>query len=482
MVDKILVVEDQTQWQDLLRVLLRAYDVIIVDNCEDAEEILNSQDIRLAIVNMNLRNTAPTMPNDRLGYDVLELIHKEYSSLPRIVITGDMMGVAFAKFVSLGVQEVLLKPDQLSRPELLAVVERLISTKPIPTPEEYADFSVFVAANGDIHAHSDQGDRQSNIVLPLPAYVKEGLGQISEKKADEIFMRQFGKCLYDLIFPGPIHTHFNQTEAVARERRQKVRIRLTVQPDNLSQIPWEFMYREEGGHFLAVNPDTVLSRYLNVPLPQQNPANRQEVPLHMLLIIADPTDQVRLEPDMWEGIIRQAIAPIEQNISLQVVKQATRRNITNALMQHKPDIVQFVGHGIYQNGKGHLALVGSDGETWLIDDSRFANLFLGVDDRLSLVCLATCESAKSNSLQGFLGIAPQLVQRGIPAVVAMQYSVLIKTAKTFFEEFYDAVAAHKPVDWAVQWARNQISIEHGLDNREFATPVLYMRAEDGNIF
>ncbi len=64
----------------------------------------------------------------------------------------------------------------------------------------------------------------------------------------------------------------------------------------------------------------------------------------------------------------------------------------------------------------------------------------------------------------------------------MRYSVLVSTAKIFLEEFYKAVAARKPVDWAVQWARNQIALDKGHGNREFATPVLYMRAKDGNIF
>jgi CHAT domain-containing protein len=122
------------------------------------------------------------------------------------------------------------------------------------------------------------------------------------------------------------------------------------------------------------------------------------------------------------------------------------------------------------------------GGTWLVDDARFADIFLGVDDHLGLVSLATCESAKSDSPQGFLGIAPQIVQRGVPAVVAMQYSVLISTAEVFLEDFYKAIAAREPVDWAVQWARKAVSQEAGLDNREFATPVLYMRAKDGNIF
>jgi len=130
-----------------------------------------------------------------------------------------------------------------------------------------------------------------------------------------------------------------------------------------------------------------------------------------------------------------------------------------------------------------LALVDDrTGNTWEVDDERFSSLFLGADDHLGLVSLATCESAKSDSPKGFLGIAPKIVQKGVPAVVAMRYSVLISTAEIFIEEFYNAIAERKPVDWAVQWARNQVALDRGLDNREFATPVLFMRAEDGNIF
>ncbi len=69
------------------------------------------------------------------------------------------------------------------------------------------------------------------------------------------------------------------------------------------------------------------------------------------------------------------------------------------------------------------------GKTWVLDDERFANLFMGSDDHLGLVVMAACESAKTDDPQSFLGIAPQLVQRGTPAVVAMQYAVYVKTPR-----------------------------------------------------
>ena len=60
--------------------------------------------------------------------------------------------------------------------------------------------------------------------------------------------------------------------------------------------------------------------------------------------------------------------------------------------------------------------------------------------------------------------------------------ILSKNNIYIFKSFWETIAVRKPVDWAVQWARNQVAIKYGLDNREFATPVLYMRAKDGNVF
>jgi CHAT domain-containing protein len=205
----------------------------------------------------------------------------------------------------------------------------------------------------------------------------------------------------------------------------------------------------------------------------------------MLTIISNPKDQAQLDVDRWQRIVRSALArPLKEGLlTLKTVKQATFEKIRDALLESPADIVQFVGHGVYDSGKGYLALVDSGhGGTWVVDDERFAAIFAGVQDRLGLVCLATCESAKSDSPKSFLGIAPRIVQRGVPAVVAMRYPVLVTTAEIFLEDFYKNLAARKPVDWAVQSARNAIAIKVGLGSREFATPVLFMRAKDGNIF
>ncbi|NER08393.1 MAG: CHAT domain-containing protein [Okeania sp. SIO3C4] len=314
--------------------------------------------------------------------------------------------------------------------------------------------------------------------------IRLSLKQIEKGETDAELLKEVGRSLHDWLFPNPINTHLKTTEAVARSKNAKLRLRIRIEPATIASLPLEFIYRAAGGYFLATNPKTAFSRYLSLPLPPGK-VRRRDTPLHMLVIVADPTDQVRLDPNEWEKIITEALnKPLTENkMTLKVVKRATRREIRNAMLEQKPDIIQFIGHGIYQHGKGYLALVDEDtNETWRVDDERFANIFAGYDDHLGLISMATCDSAQSNDPQGFLGIAPQLVQRGTPAVLAMQYEVKIKTAKIFLEDFYSCVAAYKPIDWAVQSARNAISLEFGLDNREFATPVLYMRAENGDVF
>jgi hypothetical protein len=78
-------------------------------------------------------------------------------------------------------------------------------------------------------------------------------------------------------------------------------------------------------------------------------------------------------------------------------------------------------------------------------------------------------------------MAPQLVRRGIPAVIAMRYSISDRTAILFSEEFYRPLAKGYPVDTAVSEARRAILQDIGRDKRDFGIPVLFMRAANGVI-
>ncbi len=99
---------------------------------------------------------------------------------------------------------------------------------------------------------------------------------------------------------------------------------------------------------------------------------------------------------------------------------------------------------------------------------------------LQLVVLNACEGARTSQEDPYSGVAQTLVQQGIPAVIAMQFTIFESAAITFAQEFYGAIADGYPVDAALSEARKAIFASG--NNVEWGTPVLFTRTPDGKIF
>ncbi|MGB3638848.1 MAG: CHAT domain-containing protein, partial [Rivularia sp. (in: cyanobacteria)] len=278
-----------------------------------------------------------------------------------------------------------------------------------------------------------------------------------------------------------INARFHATMADAKAKKDSVRLRLIFESPQLASIPWEFLYDEGTNTFLGNNTETVLSRYIDVPL-QKRDIKAASLPLKVLLVISTPSNLTKLDVAEEEKLIQEALKKhIETGkIELDVLKTATRRDIQQKLREKPYNVFHFIGHGEFEDNKGNIILVDEDGRAKYMNDETFANFFLG-NSNIGLVILNSCKGATVSSNQAMRGTAPNLVRRGIPAVVAMQYSILDTTAKLFADEFYRTLALGYPVDAAIQTTRNAISMDVGLDKRDFATPVLYMRAKDGII-
>jgi hypothetical protein len=71
-----------------------------------------------------------------------------------------------------------------------------------------------------------------------------------------------------------------------------------------------------------------------------------------------------------------------------------------------------------------------------------------------------------------------LDQTSVPAVIANQYSITYDAANDFSKRFYGRIAAGDPVDSAITEAR----LRGRYESPEWATPVLFLGARDGNLF
>jgi len=151
-----------------------------------------------------------------------------------------------------------------------------------------------------------------------------------------------------------------------------------------------------------------------------------------------------LDAEGEERLIRGALANhlATGRVEIDVLKKATIRNINHKLREKPYNIFHFIGHGIFEGDKGYVALVDQDNMARLVDDETFSSFFLG-NRSLGLVILNACQCAATSSHQAFAGMAPHLVRRGIPAVIAMQYAIADGTAKLFTDEFYRSVWASR---------------------------------------
>ena len=346
---------------------------------------------------------------------------------------------------------------------------------------DYYDLSLRVQENGDILASSAQGDWQGKLNLDYKKEIGLAMQLIEKDETDKELLQKVGSALFGALFNNNISSNLAAIKAHADENECGVRLRLIFENPEIASIPWEFLYDDNTNTFLANDPKTAISRYINVPLKKQDikPAS---LPLRMLLIISSPDDMPHLDSDGEEKLIRQALQDHVSSgqIEIDTITQATITEIDQRLNEKPYNVLHFIGHGVFENNKGFVVLMDENGHAELLDEERFANLFLDKKG-LGLAILNSCEGAKRSSSQVFAGMAPHLVRRGIPAIIAMQYSIRDSTAKLFADKFYRSLALAKPVDEAVQSTRNLISVKVGLDKRDFATPVLYMRAVDGII-
>ncbi len=353
-------------------------------------------------------------------------------------------------------------------------------TSPAGGPPAYVDFQVLVAPDQAIRASSElAGEAQGTVVLDLAALQQELAALEENPDPGAAQLKGWGDQLYAALFPPAIHAHLRATVAVAGATGRSVRLRLVLEPPALASLPWELLYDAESNLFLATAGQMALSRYLPVATGLRS-LLATSLPLPALLVLVSPRDLPALDLDAEEHLIRQALARYTAAglVRLDVLRNPTPRGLHRALLAASYSLVHFSGHGDFRDGEGSVFLDAGDGSARAVDEERFANVFLE-SPQVGLVVLNACQSGTTGAQRAFAGMAPHLVRRGLPAVVAMQFAVGDATARVFAEEFYNALALGWPVDAAMQATRNAIALEAGLARPDFATPVLFMRTREG---
>ena len=364
---------------------------------------------------------------------------------------------------------------------------------------DYLDFDLAIeaidASPGRYRArvlHSPAGEANVEFELPFSSIELEnyilkmgrprqgvrGLNSTEGRAAQE-----FGRKVYEAIFQGEVRDCLRRSLDVANQQPDhglRLRLRLSAAPA-LADWPWEYLYDSSLRRFFAHSASTPIVRYLD--LPQRIQPLAVQAPLKILVMIANPRDVGQLDVEAEWRKVQAALADLVARglVTLTRLEKATLAALQRQLRQDQYHIFHFVGHGGFdqQNQEGVLLLEQENGLARLVAGSYIGAL-LHDHRSLRLAVLNACEGARTAQSDPFAGVAQTLLQQGIPAVIAMQFEITDGAAITFAHEFYTALADRYPVDAALAEARKAIYAEG--NDVEWGTPVLYLRAQNGNIF
>ena len=360
-------------------------------------------------------------------------------------------------------------------------------------PTEFLDFDLVIEARDGGYiarvVQSPAGESRVEFVPPFTdlelenfvlhvGQTRRGVRYVGSPQWDAVLA--FGTRLFDTVFAEGVGTAFQVSfnKALGERKGLRLRLRLSAVPE-LASIPWEYLYSDALGSFVTLLTDTPLVRF--VDLPHAVEALSVGSHLSILAVVSNPTDIAELDVAQEQERLRQALAvPIEEGrVKLQFLDGARLATLREALSEDEVHVLHFIGHGGFDGKEGVLVFENEAGTSRKVTAATLAMLLQNYDT-LRLVVLNACEGARNSAHDPFAGVAQALVRGRIPAVIAMQFEITDRAAIAFCHEFYKAVARGQPVDAAC--ARGRLALLGEGNDVEWGTPVLYLRAPNGQVF
>jgi len=304
---------------------------------------------------------------------------------------------------------------------------------------------------------------------------------------DALPPREIGAALYHEVFQGQVRTLLDKSRGqLERSATLGLRLKIKIDPSDeetgaLADLPWELLC-DETEDFLALSRQTSIVRYLDVPRSSQPIPFTP--PLRILAVGASPRglDPLNLEEEMQglDGLNRSSAG-----VQVQFLPHASAGAVRESLSGDSFNILHFMGHGTFDptTGEGMLAFEAPDGSLDLVSSRAFATKLRDLRS-LGVVMLNACDTARARHQAGanpFRGVATALVLGGVPAVVAMQKPISDRAAIGFSTSFYRNLARGDSIDEALTEGRQAIH-SAAPDTFEWATPVLFLRIPEGNVF
>jgi hypothetical protein len=346
-----------------------------------------------------------------------------------------------------------------------------------------------------VFAESERGDAEGVLELPFDARELENFvlrycdplrGAVRGWVPPSVQpYAEFGERLFAALFHGRLRDLYMKHAAAvaAGEVGLRIRLRVGAAPE-LASVPWELLY--DGTDFFALSGAASVTRHVDAERPLR--PLRVDGPLRIAVTVSAPTDQAALDAAKEIQGLKTALAPLVAAglVRVDVAPKGTIATLASMLRAAEVagnpfHVWHFIGHGRYNEREGgtYLTFESANGTSQMHSGLELGTL-LAAHPALRLAVLNACEGARGAPEDSLTSVGAALVTRGLPAAVAMQFSITDAAAICFADDFYSALADGGSVDTAVGDARRSIFFMPNAS--EWATPVIMSRSRDGLLF
>lgn len=344
--------------------------------------------------------------------------------------------------------------------------ESLTFTSPI-IDADYQDMRWYLETYSSSYTASPDDDRAQRIEQQLP---------------------KWGEALFKAVFADS--TAQSLFRALQEEAEKRYVTISAVSPEILG-LPWELLKDPHGVYLFNEHPRIAIRRSLRTAGGWRARKVKTKESVRLLFIISRPDGAGFIDPRA-EAQVVAALA--KKGIGGQVQVEFLRHATLDALLARLEneellpvDIVHFDGHGVFdgsgqlgKSGKvvavnrpylkasataanmGYLLFEDDQGEAALVSAEVLGEMLQ--QQQVSMMVLSACQSAKVAGEDALGSVAARLVRAGMPSVVAMTHSVLVKTTELLFQDFYAQLANGQGVGEALENARRYL-----FRNRERGT-------------
>jgi len=312
-----------------------------------------------------------------------------------------------------------------------------------------------------------------------------------------------------------------------RGRLNGARVEIVTEVQGAAAIPWELLRAPNTDTPLALSARAFVRTHQQA-VKHQEPVQTESGTIRILLVICRPGGRSDVPFRSVAIPLIKGLGEREREaFQLDVLRPPTFEQLGRVLRNAKSDgqpyhVVHFDGHGVYikSSEKGSLANILQGLSALVLDGARsgqhgyllFENPALDenmqlvggtplgqllFDADVSALVLNACRSAHAEpptkpedakadlhaQVRAFGSLAQEVIDAGVPGVVAMRYNVYVVTAAQFVFDLYASLAQGRTLGEAVTLGRKQLHAQplrtiayEPIALQDWAVPVIYETA------